>query len=373
MRRSLQLVTVMVAMLVGCGTTASAADNSAGFQVPLEICTANPAGADGIRRQPHDSEVTGAIAGIPPRVGATFGPGERGTVCVGFQNRTGHTIDLDLTTSGVSVDESGFPVVGVDDAKFGAASWITLPAAHIRRLKHGDTAWMLVRVDVPADAAPGSWYASITASSKHDPSNQAGAQVVAVPAVAVQVFFDVPGDASRGGALRNVRVPHVVWWDGLRVGRVALLRKLRGLGIATVRFDWENHGSYSAGIKADVVIRSSLSGKIVKRIDVPERLVLRGSTQGFEATWANGIPMVGRFTPTLEVTERGKAVTTRQLHTIWVIPSWLYLAALLVALALPIWLKIRQRRRIDELYERLEAAEMRARAGGELDDDLGGH
>ncbi|MBC7633881.1 hypothetical protein, partial [Aeromicrobium sp.] len=94
--------------------------------------------------------------------------------------------------------------------------------------------------------------------------------------------------------------------------------------------------------------------------DVPEGIVLRGVTRKFSGTWEDHIPLVGRFTPSLEVTGSDGKVAKQELDAIWVIPSWLYLLALAIALGIPIWLRIRSRRHYSALLARLDAAEARS-------------
>jgi hypothetical protein len=101
----------------------------------------------------------------------------------------------------------------------------------------------------------------------------------------------------------------------------------------------------------------------VTSIPVPESVVLAGSERDFEATWKNEIPMVGRFTPVLEVAGDNGKVERFELEPIWVIPAWWYLLALALAIALPIWWRRRSRRRYEALLARVEAAEARSDQG----------
>lgn len=349
--------------VVAVGTVpAHAASSVVGETISVDRCLGFPL-RDGVHRQSVNADVNQSISGIPPRVAGTFGPGESGRICVGFQNTTGKPIDLELTTADVAADDDGVPLVGVENATYGASSWIKLPARRVDDLRQGEIAWLVVDVRVPDDAAPGSWYSNITAASPVAPSTTSSdgpSQVVSSPAVAIQVFFDIPGEGTRGGVIQNVRAPRVIWWDGLHFGRVDFLEKLRGLSLATIRFEWQNRGSYSDGVKARIVIRSALSGREVETIDVPEGIVLRGVSRKFSGTWDDHIPLVGRFTPTLEVTGTDGKVTKRELDSIWVIPSWLYLLALVVAVGIPIWMRVRSRRRYRELLARLDAAEAKS-------------
>jgi len=157
----------------------------------------------------------------------------------------------------------------------------------------------------------------------------------------------------------DTRAPRVVWWDGLDLGDLPILDDLRGLGIGTVRFGWENSGNYSDEVDSTVVLESSLTGKEVARLDVEDAIVLRGSTRSFATSWFDYIPLVGRFEPTIEVQRSNGESVTKKLPAIWVIPSWWYIIALLLAIALPVWWRRRSGRRYRELETRLAASEAR--------------
>ena len=332
-------------------------------------CTGRDRAADGSYRQAYDAvDVTGQLAGTPPRVQTEIGRGEQGQACVGFQNRTGDPIDLEIVVSDVDVDADGLPASGAEDAEFGASSWLTPSASRVRGLAHGEIAWILVDVDVPTDAVAGSSYASVTAQQVVDGgASREGATVQTVPAVAIQLFFDVTGNLRQEGTIARVDAPRVIWWDGLDLGKVPVLDDLRGLGVASVEFDWKNTGNRSDDIGGALVIESDLSGKDVATITFDDRVVLRGATREFRVTWSRDIPFFGRFTPTVKVVDSAGRAHVRELDPIWVIPSWWYLLALALAIALPVWWRRRSRERYRALLARVEAAEARA-ADETLDD-----
>lgn len=357
----------LLALLPAC---AAAAPNDSEI-IGGSGCATLPEQADGTFRQQFDSvDVTGQIAGSPPRIITDIQRGDEGTLCVGFQNRTGATIALDIDITNVGIDKDGLPASKSTNAEFGAASWVTPSAEAISDLQHGELAWIKLEVDVPSDAVTGSSYASVVATQRLSKAEikSGGSQVRSVPAVALQVFFDVPGNADYDGRVVDARAPGVVWWDGLDLGKLPVLDRLRGLGVATTRFGWRNDGNLSDDVGGTLVISSDLTGKEVARIEVNKRLVLRGSTRSFDVTWSKDIPMFGRFTPTLEMTGGDGKTRKVELDPIWVIPSWWYLLALAVAIGIPLWMRRRSKRRYRELVERAEAAESRAAGGHEGED-----
>jgi hypothetical protein len=77
--------------------------------------------------------------------------------------------------------------------------------------------------------------------------------------------------------------------------------------------------------------------------------------------------MFGRFTPTLEMRSSNGATRSVEMDPIWVIPSWWYMLALGVAVAVPLGMRRRSKRRYESLLARLEAAEGRTRADSDAD------
>lgn len=327
---------------------------------PPTNCDQFPRAADGTHRQSFDAyDATSGIAALPPRTVTELQPGEQATYCIGFQNRgsTPQTLKLDVVD--VAADDKGLPSSQRDAEDRGASRWVTLPTTTIADLPGGVIAWLVVKVRVPQDSLPGSSYASVLATDATPRPQSDAPKVQAIPSIASQLFFNIPGDADRDGEIRKIRSPRVIWWDGAGFGDLPVLERLRGLGVATIRFSWRNSGDFTSDISGSLKITSDLGGKVVTTIPVPDSVVLAGSERDFEATWKNDIPLIGRFTPVLEVTGEGGRVERFELKPIWVIPAWWYFAALAFAIALPLWWRRRSRRQYDALLERVEAAEAR--------------
>lgn len=357
-----------IAFLFTCAVHASLASTALGVS-PEADCARQGyrTVAPGVYIQDFDkTDVTGGIAGLPDRITTDLAPGQSGHVCVGFHNRTGQDVTMRFATHDVGAGRDGAPVpFASGDEVYGAGTWLTLPTTDSVTAEHGELVWLDVAVDVPQDTSGGSAYAGVSAVIDKDANNESkeGTQTRISPSVVVQVFFDVPGDITESGKLEDVRSPRLVWWDGFDLGDIPILERLRGSGIATARYRWKNTGSITDAVSATLTIESSLGGKDVARIQLPERVVLRDASRPFEVTWSKDIPFVGRFEPTLEVTRANGEVVTRELPAIWVIPSWWYLVVLAIALAFPLWWRRRSKRRYAALLERVEAAEARSDQG----------
>lgn len=313
-----------------------------------------------------ETDVTGGIAGTPPRASIEVVPGERASTCVGFINRTGDTVRMHLEPIDVAAGRvGGSPIKLEADSPFGVSDWLQVPATDQVRVDHGQVLWVAMDADVPSDATAGSYYSAIQGNVIVD---DAGGTSIS-SSVGVQVFFTIPGGAAASGKVSDARAPRVIWWDGLEVGKLPVLEKLRGLGVGTVRFSWQNTGDYTDEINGRVVIESALSGKDVAQLQVDEVIVLRQSERELKATWSDDIPILGRFTPTIEMRGLDGKVDTVELDPIWVIPSWTYLVALFVAIGVPLWWRRRSKRKYAELLERVEAAEARSDQGASEDWD----
>lgn len=346
---------------VGFATAQAASEPVAPDEIPAVDCTQFPRAADGTRRQTFDAfDPSAGIAAMPPRIVTELAPGESDSYCVGFQNRGADPIDLHLDVVDVGADDEGLPTSQRDAEDRGASRWVTIPTTRIRNLPSGDVAWLEVDVDVPGGALPGSSYAAILATDAQRPTPSGASAVDAIPSIAAQLFFDIPGDASREGTVTKIDSPRVIWWDGLDLGNVPVLDDLRGLGVAPIRFTFRNTGDFTSDVGGAVVIRSDLAGRQVASLPVTNAVVLRGAERRFSVTWSRDIPLVGRFTPVLEVRTEAGDVDRYELKPIWVIPAWWYLALLMLAIGLPLWWRRRSRRRYEELLARVEAAESRA-------------
>lgn len=334
-------------------------DGGVAFGDPAPVdCSEFPRAPDGTRRQTFDSfEAIGGIAAIPPRIVTELLPGQSESYCIGFQNRGTGSIDLDVDAVDVAADEEGLPSSQREATDRGASRWVEMPTQKIVDLPPGGIAWLDVQVDVPDDALAGSSYASIIATDATPAERRTGTAVESIPSVAAQLFFDIPGDAARQGEVVDIRSPRVIWWDGFDLGDLPVLEKMRGLGVATVRFKWRNTGDFTSDIGGSVAITSDLSDKQVAELEVPQQVVLRDSERDYRVTWSRDIPLVGRFTPVLEVRGESGRVERHELDPIWVIPSWWYILAVILAIAVPLWMRRRSQRRYEELLARVEAAE----------------
>lgn len=359
----------LVLALLSCGVAAPAHAEVVELPPPTD-CDRFPLEADGTRRQTFDAyDASSGIAAMPPRTVTELQPGERATFCIGFQNRGVDPLTLELEVADVAADEEGLPSSQREADDRGASGWVKLPTTRIADLSSGDVAWLDVEVRVPEDALPGSSYASVVATDATPFPEDDAPKVQAIPSVASQLFFNIPGDAVRNGEIRNIRSPGVIWWDGVGLGDLPVLERLRGLGVGTIRFSWRNSGDFTSEVRGRLHIRSDLGAKVVTSIPVPDTVVLARSERDFEATWKNEIPMIGRFTPVLEVTGDNGRVERFELDPIWVIPAWWYLATLALAIALPIVIRQRSKRRYHSLLERVEAAEARSNQGAAEDWD----
>jgi len=370
-RQYLMFLIVLCLLLVGAPALPANAALNRSNEKFLTDCAKLPQRVPRVHIQKSPgTDVTGGIAGIPGRVITDVQPGERTERCIGFQNRTGGLVTFQFSALDVGIGRSGAPTgVSAEDARHGAATWITLPPQRVT-VAHGEIAWVRAGIDVPIDTSGGSSYAEVVAEPVK--ASESGSQTKITPSVAVQLFLDVPGDFVSGGEITEVRSPRVIWWDGLDLGRFPVLDDLRGQGIAPIRFKWRNKGSLTDSVSGGVAFESSLGGREVEDLPISPLVVLRDSSRPFEVTWSRDIPLVGRFTPTVRIATSDGRTITQKLPAIWVIPSWWYLLLLTLAISLPLALRRRSKRRYRELEARVASAENRVETSdSEWDDDDG--
>jgi hypothetical protein len=268
-------------------------------------------------------------------------PGETRIEEVSFQNRTGKTATLAISTATITSDDSDFLRIA-DEARFGAKAWVT-PEARKVVLKHGETVRLAVTVKVPVGADPGSHYAVIRGALGPEVTPVKGESVAAFKsAVALQYFINVAGERIVSGEISSTEAPRLVQ------------RKQGSYVPVSVRF--KNTGNITNEVVGKVRF-TSIFGRTVRQLPIRKGIVLRGSERQFDVIW-NDPPWIGRFTPIVVVTGMDGKPQKRTLPAVWVVPPWPYGLALILAILIPltrIWL--RRRREIRRIMDEMAAEE----------------
>jgi hypothetical protein len=267
---------------------------------------------------------------------------------IGFQNRLGRdaTFSIEIKDVGGSrTDPDDFLVVG-GDHPFGARRWIAVDKARFR-LKHGQIGHVGITAHAPTDVEPGDYYAAVVGTALPEKSSSGGQAVASLAvSVSVQLFFTIPGDAKPEGRIKSADGPSMVWRDRDTYISIDAL--------------YENTGNVTDEVAASVGFEAALFGKDVERIGAAggQGVVLRDSVREFRFLW-NDPPWIGRFTPVVHVESTAGKPKKLELDPVWVIPSWKYILLTLLALALPIAWRVRERRRFRRLEEAVYAAHER--------------
>lgn len=246
-------------------------------------------------------------------------------------------------SDGVVTDSGSFDLLPGDQAPKDGGSWITfgeVAQAQPRTgggftidLAAGAAVIIPVRIAVPADATPGDHPAGIVAELLADSQTQ----VHLSTRVGVRVHLRVTGDIAAALAAENVDV------------RYDTSANPFAPGTARISFDIANRGNVRLAASSTVTL-SGPFGALPVSTDIAEgREILPGQSARAEATlpvW----PLVLGFG---EITLQPQPVGTDEIEvplrasttavTVWT-PPWVYLAVLLLALAVW-WLIRRQRKR----------------------------
>jgi hypothetical protein len=306
--------------------------------------------------QRPDTGVTGQIAGMPPRSEQEVRPGQTLSMEVGFQNRLGTRKTFEVLIRDIGNKDKPDDMFALSErATFGARQWVSVDRERFS-LEQGEIGWINVTARAPSDVEPGSYYAAVAAYTKGNPirGGESGASVSG--GVGVQLFFTIPGDRIYDGEIERAESTSFVWRD--RGTYVPLTARYRNTGNVT-------------DVVTGRVGLESLFGKDVGLARGDRQTVLRGGVREYRFLWADP-PWLGRFTPKVEfVGETGKTVS-RELPPVWIIPSWKYILAALLAIILPIAWRIRERRKVRLLREELaRARDVAAADSDDWDGDLG--
>lgn len=328
------------------------------------LCAPASSHAFEIEKHP-ETDVTNHIAGTPPRQEIEVKPGERLEVEVGFQNRLGRPVDftIEVKDIGGRPDAPQDLFALTDDAPFGASGWVTVDRKKFT-LEQGDIGRIKVTAQAPADAEPGSYYAAVAgygAPPKSDGAGGGAAQAAISAGVGVQLFFNIPGERRHAGTITSASSRRLIWRDQHT--------------FVPLDVHYQNRGNVTDIVGGKVALEG-LFGREVGAFRQPGQVVLRGGTREYRFLWTDP-PWIGRFTPTVEFVGEGGKPVIRELPAVWIVPSWKYLLAALLAIGLPTWWRLRERRKVRQLRAELDHVRARERADDpdgwldaeDLDDD----
>jgi len=171
------------------------------------------------------------------------------------------------------------------------ASWIEVSADNFY-LSPNETKEIPFTITVPANGEPGGHYAAIF--FKTEPTSTKGqAQLEISGRVGALVLVSVPGQVSKTGEILEFKTPKFV-----NSGPVKLF----------VRF--KNTGTVHYQLGGTIKIYNWL-GKETATVQLPEHLVLPGSTRQFEGSWKANF-LFGKYKARLEMKDGGGNTRTAE-------------------------------------------------------------
>jgi hypothetical protein len=265
----------------------------------------------------------------PPTVQETLDPGDVAEGSIRITNENGGVQTYFISTRNISgMTDQGRPEfldVDSDDA-FRAAAWIT-PLVTQVTLGESESAEIPYRIDVPADAGPGSYFASIFVTREADVTTESGAGVGFH--VASIFIIRIRGDAIEDMMFREFSTARLVHTEP----EVEF----------TVRV--ENTGNVYERPRAIITITDMLGRKVDSFImNEDGGGVMPRTVRSYSSTWSHEGFLLGRFSANASVAHgesSGKTIT-RDI-TFWVFPvkEVSYTLGALVALLLVLLLSVR--------------------------------
>lgn len=228
-----------------------------------------------------------------------------------------------FSVSGEDYEQSFTPRPDLIDA----SKWLSFPETSFTAVPR-EVVPVSYRVKVPADAAPGGYYAAIFAEAKSASSGQA---ITAHKRVGVLMYFTVAGEAVSGGKLLSFTVPAIHTSAPLTT---------------TMRI--ENTGNVHFDVDETVEI-SDVFGNTKARIE-ETHLVFPGSTRKLEVSWAKA-PAFGIFKVTGTISYLGKTQNLPTRYTL-MLSSTAFVVMFLAAVAIVVYFFLTRKRRRNVIRRR---------------------
>jgi hypothetical protein len=240
-------------------------------------------------------EVRGDFYVAPTRVVLEMKPGKTRMVELELTSREGEPQTYSIDVEDFSITDDGSDIVkfyGKDVGPFSAKSWLQTAEKTIS-LRHGERAFMSVRVTVPADASPGDHYAALLFERLTDSSNTR---------IGALFLITVEGDLLHKGDLDFFQTSAPVYWS--LPSQFSLQYKNTGTVhlTPTGRIDFRN-----------------IFGMTVDNIDIKDWYVVRHSVRRRDIVWRPTFAL-GYYTATL-ILQSPHQDEVKQTLSFWIIPA----------------------------------------------------
>lgn len=260
-------------------------------------------------------EVRGDFQVGPTRFVLEMDPGEERTIEIQLTSREGEPRTYELGVEDFSVTDDGTDNIQFyanGNGPFSARSWIQ-PLVSSVDLKHGERAFIPVKVTVPKNAAVGDHYSVVLFERRPNGEVQGGFNLIS--RVGALLLITVKGDLIREGEMQMFFGKKNIYW--------ALP--------AQFSIQYRNTGTVHL-VPAGHVEMKNIFGIPVDDIAVKDWYVLRNSTRRRDILWQPKFAL-GRYTATMTLNSAGQKSEEVRTVSFWVIPALPVLLALLAIFA----------------------------------------
>ncbi|MBP9850485.1 MAG: hypothetical protein KBC47_02225 [Candidatus Peribacteraceae bacterium] len=256
-------------------------------------------------------EVRGDFQVGPTRFVLEMDPGEERTIEVQLTSREGQPRSYDIQIEDFSVTDDGTDNIQFyanGNGPFSARSWVE-PIVDSVDLKHGERAFIKVKITVPMNAAVGDHYSVVLFERKPAGEVQGGFNLIS--RVGALLLITVKGDLIREGDLQMFTGKKNIYW----------------MLPAQFSIQYRNTGTVHLVPAGHVQIKN-IFGIPVDDIAVKDWYVLRNSTRRRDILWQPKFAL-GRYTATLTLNSPGQKGEEVRTLSFWVLPALPVLLALL--------------------------------------------
>ncbi len=258
-------------------------------------------------------EVRGDFQVGPTRFVLELDPGEERTLEIQLTSREGEPRSYTLEVEDFAISDDGTDNIQFyanGNGPFSAKSWVQ-PAVTTIDLRHGERAFLPVKVTVPKNAAVGDHYSVVLFERR--PNGDVNGGFSLISRVGALLLITVKGDLIREGELQKFTGTQNIYW------------KIP----AQFSVQYRNTGTVHLVPAGHIEIKN-IFGIPVDDIAVKDWYVLRNSTRRRDIIWQPKFAL-GRYTATLTLNSAGQ--TSEEVRTVsfWIIPA---LPVLLVLLAI---------------------------------------
>jgi hypothetical protein len=256
-------------------------------------------------------EVRGDFQVGPTRFVLEMDPGETRTLEIQLTSREGEPRTYSLEVEDFSVTNDGTDNIqfyGNGSGPFSAKSWIETAMQNIG-LKHGERAFIPVRVTVPKNASVGDHY-SVVLFERH-PTGEVKGGFNLIARIGALLLITVKGDLIRQGDMQLFRVKKRVYWS------------------LPAQFDiqYRNTGTVHLTPVGHIEIKN-IFGIPVDDIAVKDWYVLRNSIRKRDMIWQPKFAL-GYYSATLTLSSPGQESDIVKTVSFWIIPALPVLLGLL--------------------------------------------